>query len=79
MIVQIDFNHETDGVTLKKLASIIETHDEYTNYFIEISTIDEVKELLSKVNKIKNPIFPYGALIDFDDEPFIYFDNKNLP
>ena len=77
MIIQIDFNHEVDDDTLKQLASFVENTDEYDAYFIEITTIDELQQLMKKVNELKTSPVPYCALINFVDEPIIFFDNKS--
>jgi hypothetical protein len=77
MKLELSFNHEVDDDTLSKLATTIKDYDEYTCYLVEINTISELKELVAKVNEIKKPQTSYNALIDFDDLPIIYFDNKS--
>jgi hypothetical protein len=76
MKIEIDFNNEIDFDTLSKVATIVEEVDTYTNYFVEISTIEDLKQLVRQVNEIKKSPVPYSALVNIQDEPIIFFDNK---
>lgn len=76
MKFEIDFNRETDDKTLEMLgAKLVPTSAEkygpFDKYEIEINTFEELKELIEKVDKIKNDY--YSAVISFNP-PTIFLD-----
>ncbi len=78
MKFEIDFNHNDcrDVKLLKDNGCILEYFDEYTAYFIELNTFEELEELLNKINKNRSIQDSFNALITFDS-PVIFLDNKS--
>lgn len=77
MRFEIDFNRDTDEETLEQIgAKLVSTgatkYPPFETYVIDITTFEELEQLLGKVDKIKEGI--YSAIISFDP-PTIYLDD----
>lgn len=75
---EIDFNYNDcrDDKLLTENGAKLEYFEEYSAYFIELNTFEELEDLLNRINKGRGIKDSFSALISFDS-PVIFLDNKS--
>lgn len=76
MLFEIDFNTETDDITLETIGAVLvptgsNKYPPFERYCVDLSDFSELENIINKVDKLKGG--DWSAIISFDP-PTIFLD-----